>query len=167
MSVASWVSRPRPSAGPDAVIVGEWAPRSAADLTAARRQLAAALGAAAERSGPDEDSAERLLLAFEELVSNALRHGRVPVAVAVTSFDGCWLLEVSDAAVDRPPSPAEGRDAARGGLGLHLVARICGAVGWQADGPRKIVWARIDLTGSGRPQADPEECPAAPSGPCR
>jgi hypothetical protein len=38
------------------------------------------------------------------------------------------------------------RDAAEGGLGLYLVARICGAHGWTVTGARKVTWARIDYT---------------------
>jgi hypothetical protein len=66
--------------------------------------------------------------------------------VQITTFDRFWLLDVADGAVDRPPVPAVGHDPARGGLGLHLVARICGACGWSAVRDRKHVWARIDYT---------------------
>ena len=49
--------------------------------------------------GGSDEGAERLLLAFKELASNALRPG------GVTAFGGCSPLEVSDAAAD----PARGR----------------------------------------------------------
>jgi anti-sigma regulatory factor (Ser/Thr protein kinase) len=146
MKETPWATRPIPSPGPDAVTIGAWAPTALADVTAHRRQLADALDLGTGPPGADEDAAERLLLAFEELVSNGLRHGRAPVEATVTSFNGFWLLEVSDAAVDRPPTPAVGRDAAEGGLGLHLVTRLSGAHGWTTDGDRKNVWARIDNT---------------------
>ena len=143
MIEALWSPLPRPLPGPDAVTVGAWAPTTPIDLTLQRLQLADALGDTPGAAG-SEEGVERLLLAFEELASNALRHGRAPVRVAVTAFDGCWLLEVSDAAADRPPSPAHDRDPAQGGLGLPLVARISGAHGWQITADRKYVWARID-----------------------
>ena len=149
-----WDPRQSPSPAPDAVSVGAWTPATPLDLTVQRQHLADALrgGAAA----PGADALERLLLAFEELVSNGLRHGRAPIQAEVTAFDGCWLLEVSDAAGDSPPTPATGRDPARGGLGLPLVARICSAHGWQTDGLRKTVWALIDHTpADGRDPADP------------
>jgi hypothetical protein len=89
------------------------------------------------------DGGERLLLVFEELVSNGLRHGRPPVGVTVAAVDGGWQLEVSDAAPDQPPTPAVGRDAADGGMGLSMVARISDAHGWAVDGGRKIVWSQV------------------------
>jgi serine phosphatase RsbU (regulator of sigma subunit) len=104
----------------------------------------------------NEDDVDRLLLAFEELVSNGLRHGGSPVRAAVTTGATGWLLEVSDAAGDQPPSPAIDRDASLGGLGLYLVAQICGAHGWAAqnDG-RKVVWARVDFTGQSAEAGQP------------
>ena len=60
-----------------------------------------------------------------------------------------WLLDVSDAAVDRPPTPAIDRDAADGGLGLYLIAQMCSAHGWTVDEERKHVWACVD-----HPRAD-------------
>jgi hypothetical protein len=56
------------------------------------------------------------------------------------------VLDVSDGAVDEPPMPAVDRDAARGGLGLYLIARIAAAHGWGVANGRKHVWARIDFT---------------------
>jgi len=164
MTEALWAPRPRPSPGPAAVPVGAWTPTSPIDLTVQRRQLADALRNSPGPAGADDgvdDGVERLLLAFEELASNALRHGRAPVRAGVTAFDGCWLLEVSDAAADRPPTPAHGRDAAEGGLGLPLVARISAAHGWQIDGDRKNVWARVDRIPAGRDPSNPGDSGAA------
>jgi signal transduction histidine kinase len=131
----------------DVRILGRWNPEQAADVTAARLQLGVALHDGARPSDAAEGGVERLLLAFEELVSNAVRHGRPPVEVRVTATSDCWLLEVTDAAGGTPPTPDPGRDAALGGLGLALVARISSAHGWEPLGDgRKIVWARVDYT---------------------
>jgi anti-sigma regulatory factor (Ser/Thr protein kinase) len=139
--------------------VGRWELASRAELTAHRMQLSATLSDDARPAGADDGAVERLLLAFEELASNAFRHGRPPVRVAVTTTGNSWLLEVSDAAVDRPPTPAVGRDAALGGLGLYLVARICATHGWDVDGLRKVAWCRINYTGA---EAPPEGSPSVP-----
>ena len=143
VSEALWAQRPRPTPGPDPTAVGRWAPTTPADLTAHRRQLSAVLQ---DDAGADEVAVERLLLAFEELASNALRHGRDPIRVTVTAGRDGWLLEVSDAAAERPPTPAVGRDAAEGGLGLYLVARLCAAHGWDVHGEHKVAWCRIDYS---------------------
>ena len=144
VSEALWTQRPRPTPAPDATAVGRWDPTTAADLTAHRRQLSAALREGTGATDADEVAVERLLLAFEELASNALRHGRDPIRVTVTAGPDGWLLEVSDAAVDRPPAPAVDRDAADGGLGLYLVARLCAAHGWDVHDGHKVAWCHVD-----------------------
>ena len=102
--------------------------------------------------GTDEDDVEVLLLAYEELASNAIRHGRLPVYVMVTTMDNGWLVDVVDGATERAPEPAIDRDPAQGGLGLHLVARLCTTHGWWTESNRKHVWACVhpgDRSGSG------------------
>ncbi|MGR7026173.1 hypothetical protein [Geodermatophilus sp. URMC 62] len=84
---------------------------------------------------------DELLLVYEELSSDGLRHGRSPVTACVVVATGGWLVDVTDAAVERPPVPAVDRDPAHGGLGLHLVARLCRTHGWMVDEGRKHVWA--------------------------
>ena len=142
----AWREQPRPTVSPGATLLFRGEPRTPADLTAHRLAVSAALHDAARPPQADEGAVERLLLAFEELVSNGLRHGTPPVTVEITQFDHFWLLDVGDQAADRPPALAVGRDAALGGLGLHLVAQICGAYGWTVEGERKHVWGRIDYT---------------------
>ena len=147
MTEGLWAHRALPEGGPDMTVLGRWEPATLAELTAHRRRLAETLHADGRPGDIDEGAVERLLLAYEELGSNALRHGRKPVRIGLTAFDRFWLLVVSDADADEPPTPAVDRDAAEGGLGLYLVARVCSSHGWAkgADG-RKYVWAQIDHT---------------------
>ena len=85
-----------------------------------------------------------LLLTYEELVSNAVRHGRPPVLVQVTTSARAWFIDVSDGAGDEAPTPAVDRDPAHGGLGLHVVARLTSEHGWSVEGSLKHVWARVE-----------------------
>jgi two-component sensor histidine kinase len=141
MITTQWPQRP-PEPFTDRTVRWEGTPRVAADLTRLRHELHAEVG---RRSGQDDpDDLDRLLLAFEELASNGLRHGRPPVRVLLATVSTGWLLDVSDAAADRPPAPARGRDAAAGGMGLPMVARLAAAHGWTVHGDHKHVWARID-----------------------
>jgi hypothetical protein len=55
------------------------------------------------------------------------------------------LIDVTDAAFDQVPIPAVDRDPAFGGLGLHLIARLCEAYGWSVTGGRKHVWGYVGL----------------------
>ena len=137
-----WRHRPLPTpAGAHATWT--WSVTRPADLTAARNELRADLTARPWADRVGEEDLERLLLAFEELSSNGLRHGGGGVTVRVDGCPAGWLLDVSDTRPDSPPVPAVDRDPALGGLGLHLVARLSAAVGWAVEGPRKHVWAAL------------------------
>ncbi|MGY1633169.1 ATP-binding protein [Geodermatophilus sp. SYSU D01186] len=87
------------------------------------------------------DLRDRLILALDEMASNALRHGGGHVRAAVRTTGEGWLIEVSDAAVSTPPSPAVGRDPSEGGLGLYLIAELATAHGWYTAAGAKHVWA--------------------------
>lgn len=156
MSDTLWASRPLPRLERPDRAVWRGAPANLAELRVLRMRLRAELSDAGRPAGATDDDLDRLLLAFEELVSNGLRHGRTPVEAAVTTSETGWLLEVSDGAGESGPVPAVGRDAALGGLGLYLVAQLCGSHGWAAqDDGRKIVWARLDFTGEAPASAEP------------
>jgi hypothetical protein len=148
MSMTAWLQQP-PDPAVDLAAGWSATPGTAADLTRLRHTLPTLVR---HRSAPAGDDADLdvLLLVFEELASNGLRHGRPPVRVVVAALRTGWLLDVSDAAAERPPVPAHDRDPATGGLGLLLVAVLSAAHGWTVDGARKHIWARVDAGSSAR-----------------
>jgi len=116
---------------------------SPAAVTFSRSMLRRHVGMRCLPAGVDESDVEVLLLAYEELASNAIRHGRLPVHITVTTMDDGWLIDVADDATGCAPAPTIDRDPAQGRLGLHLVARLCRTHGWWTDNTRRHVWARI------------------------
>ena len=134
----SWPLRPLPDGRGE---VWRWDLASVAELPRVRSALRTRLDVVGMPWESDDSATEQLILAFDELASNALRHGESPVVATVIAGSGGWLLDVSDRALQQLPEPAVDRDPARGGLGLHLVARMSAAHGWYVDGGAKHVWA--------------------------
>lgn len=143
MSQPLWGQRPPPPAAADPSAGWEWKLSAPIDLTASRTQLREQIRCGGLPTGAGRDDVDRLLLAFEELASNGLRHGRPPVRVRVSQTADGWLIDVTDTALATPPAPAVDRDPADGGLGLYLVARLCTAHGWIVHRGRKHVWACV------------------------
>jgi signal transduction histidine kinase len=112
-------------------------PRVRADL---RRHIA---GEGTARDPHVADLRDRLVLALDEMASNALRHGEAPVLASVRLTPGAYLLEVSDHALESPPVPAVDRDPSEGGLGLYLIAELATEHGWYRSGECKHVWALL------------------------
>jgi hypothetical protein len=139
----TWPLRPLPDGRGE---VWRWDLGDIAELPAVRSVLRSRLDDVGFPREPDDPAGERLILAFDELASNALRHGENPVVATVVAGSGGWLLDVSDRARDAMPTPAVDRDPAQGGLGLHLVARLAVAHGWYVDGSCKHVWACLPST---------------------
>ena len=115
-----------------------WELSGIAELPRVRAELRAHVHGAA-----DAEVRDRLVLALDEMASNALRHGGGGVRAAVRRTESAWLLEVSDRAADRPPAPAVGRDPSEGGLGLYLIAELAHAHGWYVEDGAKHVWALL------------------------
>ena len=143
MSTHGWQRMAPPDLCTHADAVWGWEIFLAAELTRARQELRDRLGSRELPDGARSEDVDRLLLMFEELASNGLRHGGAPIRVCVTGTDDGWLVDVSDARPDAPPVPATDRDPADGGLGLHLVARLSARYGWTVVGARKHVWAAL------------------------
>jgi hypothetical protein len=140
---ARWAERRPPAVQRLVAATRDWSLSTPGELTMLRMRLRDEILPPDGRGPVHEDDVDRLLLAFEELASNGLRHGQAPVAVAVLTAANGWLIDVTDAATERAPTPATDRDPAHGGLGLPLVARLSAAHGWFADSARKHVWAYI------------------------
>ncbi|MGY1753738.1 ATP-binding protein [Blastococcus sp. SYSU D01042] len=118
---------------------------SLAELASLRSRLRSTLTGSATVQRPDQDHwSERLVLIADELASNALRHGGAPVAAALSRSGDEWLIAVSDAAAEIPPTPAQGRDPGKGGFGLYLVADLSVRHGWTTIGRgSKTAWAVV------------------------
>ena len=147
MNRESWAPHPPPDVGDRAGTAWRWEITRPAELTAARGTLRDDLAAGPLPEGAEADDVDRLLLAFEELASNGLRHSGAPIQVAVSGTDAGWLVVVSDGRPEQPPVPAVDRDPAFGGLGLHLIARLSARHGWTVAGRRKHVWAWLRPSG--------------------
>lgn len=87
------------------------------------------------------DLRDRLVLALDEMASNALRHGGGSVRATVRPIADAWLIEVRDGAPGTPPVPAVDRDPSEGGLGLYLIAELATEHGWYVTTGAKHVWA--------------------------
>jgi anti-sigma regulatory factor (Ser/Thr protein kinase) len=148
----TWPCAPVPSAAGD---VWHWQLESVSVVSRVRSDLRARIAHPSVSSASTEDARDGLLLVFEELASNALRHGRGDVRAVVVAGPWGWLLDLSDEAPERPPVPAVDRDPALGGMGLHLVAQLSDDYGWEGRPGRKHVWARLP-SGVG-PVHDPHE----------
>ena len=128
-----------PSASPPAAEgVLSWHLSDVAELPGVRAQVRTALTGAASA-----DLLDRLVLALDEMASNALRHGGGAVTAGVRATDAAYLIVVSDQAAQTPPTPAVGRDPSFGGLGLYLIAELADQHGWYVANGVKYVWALL------------------------
>jgi anti-sigma regulatory factor (Ser/Thr protein kinase) len=134
-----------PSAPPPPATDGwSWDLARISELPQVRAQLRrdlSELTAPGDRAATDRN--EAVVLAFDEMASNALRHGGGQVRARVQATADAWLIEVRDAAATRPPEPAVGRDPSQGGLGLYLIAEMADDHGWHLGDGEKSVWALL------------------------
>ncbi len=129
-----WPAAAPPAADP----LLSWELADVAELPRMRAQVRRAVAASI-----DPDVLDQLILALDEMASNALRHGGGGVEAAVRLTDTGYLIVVSDSAAARPPTPAVDRDPSEGGLGLYLIARMALRHGWYAGNAVKHVWALL------------------------
>jgi len=123
--------------------VWRWELPTVHDASRVRMDLRARLAHPSLAARSTEDAREGLLLTFEELASNALRHGGGVVEAMIVAVSSGWLIVLSDEAPDAPPQPAVDRDPAFGGMGLPMVAQLSIDYGWSSEPGRKHVWARL------------------------
>ena len=135
----TWPSSPPPPA----VDGWQWDLTDISQLPQVRAQLRRGLAAASSGSPAAAELDEAVVLAFDEMASNALRHGGGQVRARVQQTPRAWLIEVRDGAAQRPPAPAVGRDPSQGGLGLYLIAEMADAHGWHLTEGQKSVWALL------------------------
>ena len=129
----------RPPEGSDCTA---WSPGGLEDLSRVRREFRSWVSAAAQDSPRlRENRVEEGVLALDELMSNALRHGRAPIEVLVCGTDGGVLLQVADRDPDTPPRPTSTRDPGQGGMGLGMIADFALDCGWYPFEDQKVVWA--------------------------
>lgn len=140
MSGLVWPSAQVPSPRGD---VWRWELPTVHDASRVRMDLRARLAHPSLASRSTEDAREGLLLVFEELSSNALRHGGGAVRALIIANPAGWVIVLSDEAPDRPPRPAVDRDPALGGMGLPMVAQLATSFGWMSEEGRKHVWASL------------------------
>jgi anti-sigma regulatory factor (Ser/Thr protein kinase) len=140
-------------------VVKTWDVADPSGIGHVRREITRILGAAAtpgrtiggvvdslgRELGGMAELRNRVALSCSELVTNALRHGRLPIGVRLLTDDVAWMLDVTDAATDRLPEPYPERALGQGGYGLLLVARVASQLGWYVAEDGKHVWARIEL----------------------
>ena len=122
--------------------------RSSPDLARLRARLRTELTGSSTVVDPEREQwSERMVLVVDELASNALRHGGAPVSATLSRSGDDWLIAVRDTAAGTPPRLAEGRDPARGGFGLYLVADLTHRRGWWTTPREKVVWAVVSASG--------------------
>ena len=136
--IEAWPERPPP----DGRLVRRWTPSSVAELPGIRDELRGVVGQDSEQP---RDTVEVLVLLFDELLSNGLRHGYPPVVAELRATEQEWVLEVSDQAAEVAPEPDLERDRAQGGMGLLLIAGLASAYGWFGRGSRKSVWGATGI----------------------
>ncbi|AVH97072.1 ATP-binding protein [Streptomyces cinereoruber] len=90
-------------------------------------------------------------LVLSELLTNAVRHGRVPGREVETRFirlPGGLRVEVHDASERRPAMALPAEEGAEGGRGLPLVDTLAARWGVEdRSGPGKLVWAELPVDG--------------------
>ncbi|HET9689671.1 MAG TPA: SpoIIE family protein phosphatase [Acidimicrobiales bacterium] len=114
------------------------------DVTAAARARRFVATLLAER-GAAADLVDAAELVVSELVTNAVVHGRPPVALRLRLLqepDASLVLEVADGAAV-VPRPVQAGDDDEHGRGLQIVAALAERWGTRTSSDGKVVWCRL------------------------
>jgi anti-sigma regulatory factor (Ser/Thr protein kinase) len=79
-------------------------------------------------------------LLVSELVTNAVRHARGPIAVRAHVRDGFLHLEVGDSQPELLPEQREARAEDESGRGIELVDKLSTRWGWKVSDRSKVIW---------------------------
>ncbi|MFW3172188.1 anti-sigma factor RsbA family regulatory protein [Geodermatophilus sp. CPCC 206100] len=120
--------------------------RGVTDFIGLRHAVAAELGGVRG----DRALVEDFLLAVDEMTSNAVRHGRPPVDLALWISRGSVVCRIRDRGPgpDDPFAgygPAHGDDLSRGGMGLWLARQLCDHVDITRDPDGVVVRLTTNL----------------------
>ena len=91
--------------------------------------------------GMQQELIDVAVLLTSELVTNAIRHGKGVIRLAIKKFPSRLCVEVTDAGTGRPEPQHPGSDRV-GGRGLNLVERLASEWGVTLSTPNagKTVW---------------------------
>jgi serine phosphatase RsbU (regulator of sigma subunit)/anti-sigma regulatory factor (Ser/Thr protein kinase) len=99
--------------------------------------------------GVPDEALQVALLLTSELVSNAVQHGGLPVAVRISRQSGSVRVGVLDGVSRQPVLQAQGRDVdgypAEGGRGIFLLDTLASRWGAEPEGGGKQVWFELDV----------------------
>jgi len=126
----------------------------------ARREISSRLARAAR---PVRELVGDIKLLAGELLTNAVLHGEPPVRLRLVARGGSLRVEVADASQVAPLRTRNNSDTMTG-RGMALVAAIAARWGTEVDRHGKVVWAEVDLAGTGEPEDEAELLPAGPAG---
>jgi anti-sigma regulatory factor (Ser/Thr protein kinase) len=119
-------------------------------------QVRHTLGAWAESQGLDEDGAEELVLAVNEIAANSVRHGGGSGTMRRWRENGTLLCEVQDAGHISAPLTGRVRPApeAVSGRGVWLANQLCDLVQIRSAPMGSVVRVHKHLPVNGRAQTD-------------
>lgn len=117
-------------------------PRQLRDIRVVMRDLFAAhCPPGARRYG----KADEVVLAVNELLINALQHGRAPIVFQAHRAESALICDVADHQTIAHPLVRPRRPDDISGRGLLLVSSLACAAGWYQRASMKHVWAQFSL----------------------